>query len=309
MERLFVHIEQLLIRNDYVIVPGFGGFVVQNLPSIINSEKVTPPLSTIGFNPLLSHSDGLLAIEISRTEGISYREAVSFIEEQVQRITEKIKKGETLQVGKLGSIFILENNIIFSPPPNLDFLPSNFGLTAISALPKKGKTLQPKEKVLSIPVRKTSHYVAAATLILGLLLVPTKVFDSGNQEANFLNFPTQETVLSADSLHFIETGIAANNRNETGNTIEKQTIITPEVYNSVPKKYHIIVGCFQNRDKAENYYNKLISENYETASIIPSSLTYKVSINAFENETEALDFLKKLRGNSEFSSAWLNYLK
>ena len=39
MNNLFKHIEYLLLRNDCVIVPGFGAFIATNLPARIDYEK------------------------------------------------------------------------------------------------------------------------------------------------------------------------------------------------------------------------------------------------------------------------------
>ena len=48
--------------------------------AVLFPDRITPPQSTIGFNPLMHHSDGLLAIEIAKTEGISYRAATELID-------------------------------------------------------------------------------------------------------------------------------------------------------------------------------------------------------------------------------------
>lgn len=55
MIELAQHIEVLLLENDCVIVPGFGGFVAHYAPATHVKEEslFLPPTRTIGFNPQL----------------------------------------------------------------------------------------------------------------------------------------------------------------------------------------------------------------------------------------------------------------
>lgn len=84
MEKLSYYVEKLLVRYDYVIVPDLGGFVVQNQSARILQDRIVPPLLTLGFNPLLKDSDGLLAIAIAQEEGISYQSALEWIRKEVE---------------------------------------------------------------------------------------------------------------------------------------------------------------------------------------------------------------------------------
>ena len=62
MIELAQHIEALLLENDCVIVPGFGGFVAHYAPATHVKEEnlFLPPTRTIGFNPQLKLNDGVL---------------------------------------------------------------------------------------------------------------------------------------------------------------------------------------------------------------------------------------------------------
>ena len=84
MENLSQHIEKLLAQHDYVVVPELGGFVVQKQSAEILEDKILAPCATIGFNPLMLHGDGLLAIEISRSRKLSYRQAMEFVQKEVR---------------------------------------------------------------------------------------------------------------------------------------------------------------------------------------------------------------------------------
>lgn len=55
------HIEILLLSNDCVIVPDFGGFMAHHVDARYDEADGTflPPLRTLGFNPQLKMNDSL----------------------------------------------------------------------------------------------------------------------------------------------------------------------------------------------------------------------------------------------------------
>ena len=60
MIELAQHIEALLLENDCVIVPGFGGFVAHYAPATHVKEEnlFLPPTRIIGFNSQLKLNTG-----------------------------------------------------------------------------------------------------------------------------------------------------------------------------------------------------------------------------------------------------------
>ena len=68
MIELARHIEILLLENDCVIIPDFGGFIAHYQPArYIKEENLyLPPVRTIGFNPQLTINDGLLVNRICK---------------------------------------------------------------------------------------------------------------------------------------------------------------------------------------------------------------------------------------------------
>ena len=62
MIELSRHIEMLLLENDCVVVPDFGGFIAHYQPARYVEEEgiFLPPLRTVGFNPQLTMNDGML---------------------------------------------------------------------------------------------------------------------------------------------------------------------------------------------------------------------------------------------------------
>ena len=73
------HIEYLMMYNDCVVVPGWGALIANYAPSQLQGDTMLKPRRSIGFNPSITHNDGLLATSIARRHGISYNEACNVI--------------------------------------------------------------------------------------------------------------------------------------------------------------------------------------------------------------------------------------
>ena len=56
--RIITHIERVLLVNDCVIVPDFGGFVLRRCPALFVAEEnaFSPAHNEIVFNPALNHA-------------------------------------------------------------------------------------------------------------------------------------------------------------------------------------------------------------------------------------------------------------
>ena len=82
MNELSRHIEILLLDNDCVIVPDFGGFMAHHSPAELDKETGSfyPPQRTLGFNSQLTLNDSLLAQSYVEAYDISYPEDVLRIE-------------------------------------------------------------------------------------------------------------------------------------------------------------------------------------------------------------------------------------
>ena len=75
MQTLEKHITALFRKHDCVIVPDFGGFLLNYRSSRISDNEILPPGKLTGFNRSLTSNDGLLANAIAQREKISYTKA------------------------------------------------------------------------------------------------------------------------------------------------------------------------------------------------------------------------------------------
>ena len=88
MIELSRHIETLLLENDCVIVPDFGGFVAHYNPATyIEEENIfLPPTRTIGFNSQLKMNDGLLVQSYMAVYDTNFPDATRMVNKEVQNL-------------------------------------------------------------------------------------------------------------------------------------------------------------------------------------------------------------------------------
>jgi hypothetical protein len=132
--RIDSFISDLLYTNDCVIVPGLGGFVANSRGAFLNPAQHTfsPPLKRIAFNASLRINDGLLTHYISRTQDITYFDAINIVQRFVDDCFLKLNAGEKITIENVGVLsFDLEQHLQFEPSANLNYLLESFGLTTI----------------------------------------------------------------------------------------------------------------------------------------------------------------------------------
>ena len=100
------HIEILLLDNDCVIVPDFGGFMAHHVSGRYDSRDhvFLPPLRTIGYNPQLRINDSLLAQSYIEAYDISYPEAVQCISNDVSELKQRIADDGAYTLNGIGTI-------------------------------------------------------------------------------------------------------------------------------------------------------------------------------------------------------------
>lgn len=303
MEKIVQHIETLLRRHDFVIVPDFGGFVTQRQSAKIDDEQINPPVAVVGFNPLMNTSDGLLAIEISRAENKSFREAVQLIDTEVAALKHLLSQGKNVFCGNLGSLFLSkENKILFSPTDDSTFLPANYGLSALYYSKISNNTeVENKTVTISIPSRnKITRYAAVGIITIGLIFTAPKLNDARN---------TTASLSPASFVNFSDNLLKENNAAPTTEIASTQnsSITTTESTSAIPeKKFYVIVGCMATQKKAEEICNHLKENNFHNAFILPRIKTYRVAIESFTTEKDAVNYMGNLRKtNREFHDAWV----
>ena len=127
------HIEILLLDNDCVIVPDFGGFVAHQVPSHYEQDDhmLLPPMRTLGFNPQLRINDSLLVQSYINALDISYPEALRRIESEVNEMKQVLSEEGYYTLEDIGTLSInSDGNIQFEPCEAGILSPEYYGLSA-----------------------------------------------------------------------------------------------------------------------------------------------------------------------------------
>lgn len=108
-------IQELLLRDQFVSIPGLGGFLLRPADSTVNAytKELKPTHSQLVFNAQLKENDGQLAHLISVTQGIGYKDAMIQIESVVSELQVQLNVKRYATFFPFGNFFQNENKGIF----------------------------------------------------------------------------------------------------------------------------------------------------------------------------------------------------
>lgn len=303
VENVIKHIEKLLAQHDYVVVPGLGGFFVRREPAKILADKIMPPVATVSFNPLMQHADGLLAIEISKAEQISYRQAVEYLDKVVRKYTIKATttKGK-IAFGALGAFALSESGLlVFYPAEKADFLPANFLLTELNVQPRYYRI----ERSHGRPKRRTTmklyRYAAVALALVGLFMATSRVNDVKRTEyagvISSIGLLTDTLKTQPVRIH----PVILRHADISSDSLNKKVRATAKVHS-----FYVVISSVGDRDAANRLCEQLKKEQYTSATVLATEKTFRTSLKSFDNLDDALDYMKEIRKtDSRFQNAWV----
>ncbi len=182
MIELAQHIETLLLENDCVIVPGFGGFVAHYSPATrVKEENIfLPPTRTIGFNPQLKLNDGVLVQSYMSAYDTSFADASRIVEKEVNEFIALLHEEGKAHLDNIGEIhYNIYGNYEFVPYDYKITTPSLYGLDSfeiheLSALQQKEKVLIPtypekEKKTFEISINR-AYLRNVAAMIAAIVL-------------------------------------------------------------------------------------------------------------------------------------------
>jgi len=139
MNRLIGYIERLLFQHDCVIIPEFGGFVLQTVPAVYSgSEHLFMPVrKEIVFNPSLKHNDGLLAEAYMQDAAVGYEDAQQLVNADIASLRKQIDDATEFRMGVVGAFVKDKEKVVYKPENHSDtmFSVSSYGLPAFHYLP------------------------------------------------------------------------------------------------------------------------------------------------------------------------------
>jgi nucleoid DNA-binding protein len=285
MQKLENHIENLLRKHDFVLVPAFGGFVASEKSAQMENGYLLPPTRTVGFNPDLNYNDGLLAQEVAKAEGISLVEANNFIAEKVEKLNTTLKTFKHLSFANIGTFHLNGEKVCFEPHKTNDLLIDSFGLQSFyfpeivtNTISLAEKVRAEKEERQTKATRGFNYAVACMAAILLLLLIP-------------INFNQKQVVYRATFVPI---------------QALEEVVVTPEVEEEIIcTPYHAVIGSFNSQAKAIKFLSELPKE-LSNSKIVYSDNRFRIITDSYETEEigeiEIEKFAKKY---PQFKDVWL----
>ncbi len=205
MIELAQHIETLLINNDCVIIPEFGGFVAHHSKArwIEEENLFLPPTRTIGFNPQLKLNDGLLVQSYMNVYDTDFSDASKRVEKAVEELVNTLHKESKIEIHGVGELSLtIHNTYEFCPNEDGVLTPDLYGLSSfemqtLADLRTATVTEAKPEKVL-VPGEK-SHKNVYEIRINRSLLRNTVAVAAAILLFFFLSTPLENTYVAEDS--------------------------------------------------------------------------------------------------------------
>ena len=313
-------IQELLYNEDCIIVPGFGAFVCNYQPAVIeeNQKLILPPSKSISFNSQLIKNDGFLASKISEIFEVSYEDGNQIIASIVSDWNASLTHKKFLELDGVGSFRQNEfGKLLFNQFSEVNLLTDSFGLSPlpIELVKSVKKPAIVKELHANSKSYKTAFkYVAAASLLLpfifGVFWMTINFNDYKNQIVGLDVFSFSEKNDTIES-NTIDYSISKQNEIKTEQEVdaffdEKEMVEAVEVIEvnkvSEATKNTVEQPLINTEAIAETKAAQEIPK--ETKSeVIVNSTQYKYAIigGCFGSEENALNFQTELK-NKGFES-------
>ena len=315
--------KELLIDEDCVIIPEFGGFITHYQSAILEPNKniILPPGKSVSFNAKLCKNDGLLAQNVAIKTGLNYNEALKAIQQKVHFWENELHKTNYLELDGFGS-FILnkEGNLVFNQFNETNFSNTSFGLTNVHASPieRVGLTQRierglDRKKASPKIIKVIRNSSVAAAVILSAIFIGfqlTKTNANQNLSLGFSPVITSEKntkIVDKKQVDLIKSNENQKENNEFGKVLTKEDVQCFKDYGHLKEPENLekikeiqaekasIDAKFKAREKI-NSSNEIVK--------IPTEPKFHVIAGCFGVESNAIKMVQKLK-NEGFSSARL----
>lgn len=208
MIELAKHIEYLLLENDCVVIPNFGGFIAHHQPAHYEEAEgiFLPPTRTIGFNPQLTMNDGMLAQSYMQAYHTDFPDATRKIEETVDRLKEQLYSDGMAEFHSIGTMrYNIYGMYEFEPNESGALSPSLYGLSSFcmpvltetytdeapKVIEKPQETPEPKQKEYRLNSHRwMGNAVAVAIALIMFFLLSSPVENTYIDKGHYASLGT-----------------------------------------------------------------------------------------------------------------------
>ena len=293
------YVKELLLLNDCVIIPEFGGFVANYKPATIENNRFSAPTKEIAFNNKLISNDGLLINFISETERIDYFSAKQKLDCFVQETMLNLERNRNVYFEGVGYLhYDSRENLLFEPQVNQNLLVESYGLQSFSyeklyqrQVPKPAFKIEHQD---AIPVifhrRKLKRLVVAIPLLVAMALIPMK---NNKEYLSKSDMGMWETLLhSSPSGHATQPATAEYTAN----------IPTSE---KVQFQYYIIGGSFKSEENANKYLEQLKAQGSAGQNLGVFKGLHRIALKGFSSMYQAQKELNVLLNQNPQLGIWI----
>ena len=285
------YIKELLLLNDCVIIPEFGGFVANYKPATIENNQFFPPTKEIAFNNKLISNDGLLINFISETEGLDYFNAKQKLDSFVEETMLNLERNRNVYFEGVGYLhYDSRENLQFEPQLKQNLLVESYGLQNFSyeklyqrQMPKPAVKVEYREPII-FQQRKLKKLAIAIPLLIAMALIPMK---HNNEYLSKSDMGMWETLIENTPAAPIET--PELNLSET--TVNVAATETEQL------KYFIIGGSFKSEENEQGY-------NGQNLGVFKG--LNRIAMKGFANMGDAQKELNSLLTKNPGSGVWIH---
>lgn len=294
MQKLITVITELLSKHTCVIIPGFGGFIINEKSAVVDSAegRFFPPRKELIFNSHLSHNDGLLAHALMQKRNISFEEADGIIAEEVNAVKKELELRKIYSLGNFGFFSSEATGIIFHAKEIKIENAGAFGLREFyfPALQASDKTtnvrrLSTSQTEGASSVSKVIMGGIAATLALFLFCQPLKN-EGGTDYAS---------LLPAISFSEVIRNAEINKEKESQKLLKTKNL-----------EYYLVIGEVESEEEALFFVNSTELQEGDSLHILPASEKFLITFGSSSEFEKMSDKINDFHSRyTEFSGAFV----
>ena len=331
------HIEILLLSNDCVIVPGFGGFMAHHVDARYDEQEklFLPPQRTIGFNPQLTLNDSLSAQSYIEAYDISYPEALRRIEDEVRELRQHIECNGSYELYDLGIIRLNEyGKYEFEPCEAGILTPELYGLSSFIMKPTASSSVQTIPAAIDKPDKEVSPFdilmdsyekeeeqertiklstlrniaVACITIIAFFFISsPINNSDLNSNEARINTDMLLRIMPRCENIEKAQLKLDVENKDSV-EAVKNNMAESSDTISHSP--YYTIVLCSRVTVKnANTYVEQLHRQGLMEARVTTQGNYTKVVLGRFLSEREASLEAIRIQKNTGISDCWVTKMK
>ena len=321
-------IEYLLLNHDYVVIPGLGTFIVQQMSARWNEEEEAflPPYRSVRFNCDLTQDDDLLVKSIGEIFHQTPGQAAQTLTTWVAEFQQTLEDEGYIDFGAIGNFTQEEDGTtIFQSQESGVTTPEYYGLDAYHmgeiAPSQRAKvvpltaSMESDEKAITIRINRSIANIVVAACAAILLFMAFNLPGQGDNQQ--LRSSLKEMLMPTITAHQKE---VTKVEPATEATVAEVSIPTPaettqtEAKEEAPAvetkgEYCIVMASAIPMSNARKYVDELTQRGFLSARIVTHGNMVRVVVGHYPTEEAAASGAREIRQrSSDYNGAWVYQL-